>query len=70
MSILIKILKERSNAAFLNFIWDKSDRVERVTIGNIEDDGVGLVKLKVIKTSWVKRIVDESYMLYNIFQGI
>lgn len=65
---------KKIKCSIFNFIWNKRDRIKRDTIiGKIEDGGVGLVeielKLKVIKASLVKRLVDESCMLNNIFQG-
>ena len=56
---LIKKIK----TSIFNSIWDKPDRFKRDTIiGNVEDGGIGLVdvelKLKAIKASWIKRLVD------------
>lgn len=65
---------KKIKCSIFDFILDKRDTIKRDTIiGKIEDGGVGLVdielKLKAIKASWVKRRVDESCMLNNIFQG-
>ena len=67
---LIKKIK----SSIFNFIWDKRDRIKRDTIiGNVEDGGIGLVdvelKLKDIKASWTKRLVDQSCILNRIING-
>ena len=67
---LIKKIK----SSIFNFIWDKRDRIKRDTIiGNVEDGGIGLVdvelKLKAIKASWTKRLVDQSCILNRIING-
>lgn len=48
-----------------NFIWDKRDRTKRNTIADKQEIGgkgkevIGL-KLKALKASWGKRLVDKS----------
>lgn len=55
----------------LNFIWNKRERIKRETvIGKQGNSGLSLVdielKLKAIKASWVKRLIDESNVNNNI----
>ena len=67
------MIKEIKSSTF-NFIWDKRDRLKRdAIIGNVEDGGIGLLdvklKLKAIKASWTKRLVDQSCILNRIING-
>ena len=59
------------NKLIYNFIWNSRDRIKRnVLINSIEKGGIGIVdvesKLKALKASWVKRIINKNSNIYEI----
>ena len=68
------IIKDFQRRIF-NFIWNKRDRIKRNTlIGTVDNGGIGVVdilsKIKSIRTSWIKQILNKRSPLYPFVNSI
>lgn len=62
------LMKENEKDCFLNFIWNKHDRIRRDTvIGKQENGGKGYVDIELrLSASLVKRLTDEPNVINNL----
>ena len=61
---------KRINNVFYNYIWGKTDRIQReVLINNIENGGLCMIDVEshfmALKAAWVPRICKESNALWQ-----
>lgn len=62
------LMKENEKDCFLNFIWNKHDRIRRdKVIGKQENGGKGYVDIELrLSASLVKRLTDEPNVINNL----